>query len=114
MNFIFKIWSKYKEPDENALTTPPYLCKCFNLLCMKNFCIFFNVNILELLQPYGFDVGQSERGTVLKGLDLGVQGMRVGGQVRPVSCISLLYLCNSLTITSQFQKYICDSFLQLA
>ncbi|KAK6942706.1 FKBP-type peptidyl-prolyl cis-trans isomerase domain [Dillenia turbinata] len=26
--------------------------------------------------PYGFDVGQSERGTVLKGLDLGVQGMR--------------------------------------
>ncbi|KAG5113034.1 hypothetical protein JHK82_036303 [Glycine max] len=31
--------------------------------------------------PYGFDVGQSERGTVLKGLDLGVQGMRVGGQV---------------------------------
>ncbi|XP_057983826.1 peptidyl-prolyl cis-trans isomerase FKBP16-4, chloroplastic-like isoform X2 [Malania oleifera] len=30
--------------------------------------------------PYGFDVGQSERGSVLKGLDLGVQGMRVGGQ----------------------------------
>ncbi|KAJ4705086.1 Peptidylprolyl isomerase [Melia azedarach] len=30
--------------------------------------------------PYGFDVGQSERGTVLKGLDLGVKGMRVGGQ----------------------------------
>ncbi|CDP15323.1 unnamed protein product [Coffea canephora] len=30
--------------------------------------------------PYGFDVGQSERGIVLKGLDLGVQGMRVGGQ----------------------------------
>lgn len=30
--------------------------------------------------PYGFDVGQSERGTVLKGLDIGVQGMRVGGQ----------------------------------
>ncbi|KAK7277459.1 hypothetical protein RJT34_22472 [Clitoria ternatea] len=30
--------------------------------------------------PYGFDVGESERGTVLKGLDLGVQGMRVGGQ----------------------------------
>lgn len=38
--------------------------------------------MLKLLQPYGFDVGQSERGTVLKGLDLGVQGMRVGGQVR--------------------------------
>ncbi|KAJ9695253.1 hypothetical protein PVL29_010640 [Vitis rotundifolia] len=30
--------------------------------------------------PYGFDVGQSERGSVLKGLDLGVEGMRVGGQ----------------------------------
>lgn len=30
--------------------------------------------------PYGFDVGQSENGTVLRGLDLGVQGMRVGGQ----------------------------------
>ncbi|CAN0879891.1 Peptidyl-prolyl cis-trans isomerase FKBP16-4, chloroplastic [Linum grandiflorum] len=30
--------------------------------------------------PYGFDVGQSERGAVLKGLDLGVVGMRVGGQ----------------------------------
>ncbi|XP_044497307.1 peptidyl-prolyl cis-trans isomerase FKBP16-4, chloroplastic isoform X2 [Mangifera indica] len=35
--------------------------------------------------PYGFDVGQSERGNVLKGLDLGVEGMHVGGQVRPVS-----------------------------
>jgi len=35
----------------------------------------------EFLQPYGFDVGQSERGNVLKGLDLGVEGMRVGGQV---------------------------------
>ncbi|KMT06434.1 hypothetical protein BVRB_7g161060 isoform A [Beta vulgaris subsp. vulgaris] len=30
--------------------------------------------------PYGFDIGQSERGTVLKGLDLGVEGMKVGGQ----------------------------------
>ncbi|CAM8968337.1 unnamed protein product [Rhodiola kirilowii] len=30
--------------------------------------------------PYGFDVGDSKRGTVLKGLDLGVEGMRVGGQ----------------------------------
>lgn len=30
--------------------------------------------------PYGFDVGNSESGNVLKGLDLGVQGMRVGGQ----------------------------------
>ena len=33
------------------------------------------------LQPYGFDIGQSEKGNVLKGLDLGVEGMRVGGQV---------------------------------
>ncbi|XP_022748293.1 peptidyl-prolyl cis-trans isomerase FKBP16-4, chloroplastic isoform X2 [Durio zibethinus] len=31
--------------------------------------------------PYGFDIGQSEMGNVLKGLDLGVEGMRVGGQV---------------------------------
>ncbi|CAN6887805.1 unnamed protein product [Brassica oleracea] len=30
--------------------------------------------------PYGFDVGQSENGNVLKGLDLGTEGMRVGGQ----------------------------------
>ncbi|KAL3839155.1 hypothetical protein ACJIZ3_023746 [Penstemon smallii] len=30
--------------------------------------------------PYGFDVGESERGKVLKGIDLGVQGMRVGCQ----------------------------------
>ncbi|KAK9062879.1 hypothetical protein SSX86_020069 [Deinandra increscens subsp. villosa] len=30
--------------------------------------------------PYGFDVGESERGNVLKGLDIGVQGMRIGGQ----------------------------------
>ncbi|KAG6415024.1 hypothetical protein SASPL_122425 [Salvia splendens] len=37
--------------------------------------------------PYGFDVGQSERGAVLKGLDLGVEGMRVGGQVKTTDCI---------------------------
>lgn len=30
--------------------------------------------------PYGFDVGSSEQRIVLKGLDYGVQGMRVGGQ----------------------------------
>ncbi|XP_020257546.1 peptidyl-prolyl cis-trans isomerase FKBP16-4, chloroplastic-like isoform X2 [Asparagus officinalis] len=30
--------------------------------------------------PYGFDIGESKRGNVLKGLDLGVEGMRVGGQ----------------------------------
>ncbi|KAI3746284.1 hypothetical protein L6452_08711 [Arctium lappa] len=30
--------------------------------------------------PYGFDVGESERGNVLKGIDFGVRGMRVGGQ----------------------------------
>lgn len=42
----------------------------------KNYNDFF-----FFVQPYGFDVGESERGNVLKGLDLGVQGMRVGGQV---------------------------------
>lgn len=30
--------------------------------------------------PYGFDVGASESKLVLKGLDYGVEGMRVGGQ----------------------------------
>jgi FKBP-type peptidyl-prolyl cis-trans isomerase 2 len=30
--------------------------------------------------PYGFDVGASDYGIVLKGLDYGVAGMRVGGQ----------------------------------
>lgn len=30
--------------------------------------------------PYGFDIGASEYGIVLKGLDYGVEGMRVGGQ----------------------------------
>ncbi|MCL7035885.1 hypothetical protein MKW94_018136 [Papaver nudicaule] len=30
--------------------------------------------------PYGFDVGNSERGNVLEGLDFGTEGMRVGGQ----------------------------------
>ncbi|PRQ56685.1 putative peptidylprolyl isomerase [Rosa chinensis] len=34
------------------------------------------------LGPYGFDVGQSEKGSVLKGLDIGVKGMRVGVQKR--------------------------------
>ena len=44
------------------------------------------------MQPYGFDVGQSERGIVLKGLDLGVQGMRVGGQVRDNELIVPLHI----------------------
>lgn len=30
--------------------------------------------------PYGFDIGASAYGIVLKGLDYGVEGMRVGGQ----------------------------------
>jgi hypothetical protein len=34
-----------------------------------------------VMQPYGFDVGASDYGIVLKGLDYGVAGMRVGGQV---------------------------------
>ncbi|CAN6809808.1 unnamed protein product [Brassica oleracea] len=32
--------------------------------------------------PNGFDVGPSEKGNVLKGLDLGVEGMRVGANER--------------------------------
>ena len=52
--------------------------------------------MVELLQPYGFDVGQSEKGTVLKGLDLGVQGMRVGGQVRKL--FSSMFLFAYLTL----------------
>lgn len=35
--------------------------------------------------PYGFDLGSSDIGYVLKGLDLAVEGMRVGGQ-RQVIC----------------------------
>jgi len=58
--------------------------KCMIHFCWK-ICLWFDEDMLKLLQPYGFDVGQSERGTVLKGLDLGVQGMRVGGQVRTYS-----------------------------
>lgn len=65
-------------------------------LTMNKFCFLFNVDLLELLQPYGFDVGQSERGTVLKGLDLGVQGMRVGGQVRSVSGLKFPYYISEL------------------
>lgn len=54
--------------------------------------MLFNFVLLHL-QPYGFDVGQSERGTVLKGLDLGVQGMKVGGQVRPlVTNLTLMHV----------------------
>lgn len=66
------------------------------ILCFHGDCkVLFLINltylcITKLVQPYGFDVGQSERGTVLKGLDLGVQGMRVGGQVRDLpSSVSL-------------------------
>ena len=48
--------------------------------------------ILENLQPYGFDVGASKIGMVLKGLDYGVEGMRVGGQV----CSE--YLCMNILV----------------
>ncbi|KAL2933291.1 Peptidyl-prolyl cis-trans isomerase FKBP16-4 chloroplastic [Bienertia sinuspersici] len=43
--------------------------------------------------PYGFDVGQSERGTVLKGLDKGVEGMRVGGQFTPKNSAKAVTHC---------------------
>jgi hypothetical protein len=55
------------------------------ILLQKFSCWLINENILKLLQPYGFDVGESKRGNVLKGLDVGVEGMRVGGQVRSYS-----------------------------
>lgn len=58
-------------------------------MCMHGcVCFLYIFLVIDLLyiclyaQPYGFDVGQSERGSVLKGLDIGVKGMRVGGQVR--------------------------------
>jgi len=42
--------------------------------------------------PFGFDVGASEsQGGTLKGLDLGVRGMRVGGQRRLLVPPSLAY-----------------------
>ncbi|KAG8080950.1 hypothetical protein GUJ93_ZPchr0007g3331 [Zizania palustris] len=37
--------------------------------------------------PYGFDIGNSERGNVLKGLDLGVEGMKAGARANTDSCI---------------------------
>lgn len=33
-------------------------------------------------------MGDSERGAVLKGLDLGVEGMRIGGQVRALTAFN--------------------------
>lgn len=82
---------------------------------MKNFCFLFNIDILELLQPYGFDVGESERGNVLRGLDLGVQGMKVGGQVRPVLEKKLpCYIFETvIAVPYNFQKYISNSFLEV-
>lgn len=64
------------------------------------------------MKPYGFDVGQSERGTVLKGLDIGVQGMRVGGQVRLISIIVYAFhgfafdiQCNRLYIYTSMSSF---------
>lgn len=58
-------------------------CVKVNMSCCFYLFIYliFLLKIFNHMQPYGFDVGQSEKGNVLKGLDLGVQGMRVGGQV---------------------------------
>lgn len=71
---------------QSALTIP---CHMYVFLISYSFYMY-----AWMLQPYGFDVGQSERGSVLKGLDLGVKGMKVGGQVRSVfsNKIYLLYL----------------------
>lgn len=43
------------------------------------------------LQPYGFDVGASECGIVMKSLDYVVEGTRVGGQLHVLTffCFSL-------------------------
>lgn len=59
----------------------------------KKLLSFMQTNLLEyiFLSPYGFDVGQLENGTVLKGIDLGVQGMRVGGQVASWSPFLVLF-----------------------
>lgn len=61
-----------------------------------------------MLQPYGFDVGQSERGSVLKGLDLGVKGMRVGGQVRLVYWHEIYLLC----LEAEFKFTLCGRKLK--
>lgn len=52
---------------------------------------------MQKLQPYGFDVGESERGNVLKGLDLGVEGMRIGGQVRSDSKTNQICVVTNFT-----------------
>nr|GEV67763.1 hypothetical protein [Tanacetum cinerariifolium] len=36
--------------------------------------------LIKIIMPYGLNVGESEAGNVLKGLDIGVQGLRIGGQ----------------------------------
>jgi hypothetical protein len=58
------------------------------------------------MQPYGFDIGSSEYGIVLKGLDFGVEGMRVGGQV-PISItsLSLLFALNRSSLNLLFFEY---------
>lgn len=68
---------------------------------------------MKLLQPYGFDVGESERGNVLKGLDLGVQGMRVGGQVKADSTSwSLCFVTNFILIWTISKTKCVNPFFQ--
>ncbi len=67
------------------------MCVCFICITILHIqAVNWNYNVLPTLshsanvvvmQPYGFDVGASDYGIVLKGLDYGVAGMRVGGQV---------------------------------
>ena len=58
------------------------------------------------MQPYGFDIGASEYGIVLKGLDYGVEGMRVGGQVLiSTSSIFLFFAPNRSSPELSFAMY---------
>lgn len=55
-----------------------------------------NEELLLIMQPYGFDIGASAYGIVLKGLDYGVEGMRVGGQVPKLTFSISFVLCSSI------------------
>lgn len=113
---LVQIFTSYQVfPMQAQCSKLPGLYPVSMLLCLKNFCFLFNIDILELLQPYGFDVGESERGNVLRGLDLGVQGMKVGGQVRPVLEQKLPdYIFETVIVVPyNFQKYISNSSLEV-
>ncbi|KAH7838803.1 hypothetical protein Vadar_031345 [Vaccinium darrowii] len=62
--------------------------------------------------PYGFDVGQSEKGNVVKGLDLGVEGMRVGGQMNIDLSVADGHLCNMGMMIEELESQLRNSFDQ--